>query len=130
PRADARSGRERLPSLFFAAAAATPAGRPGAGAQPESPVVEDAPLELPLEDAVDAGERDRLRVLRDDAAADAIAAGSAFFKQSRLASLARWSGKLTRYDGLVADEAGALASLLDPLNARYPVSASRRGLDG
>jgi len=128
PRADARSGRERLPSLFFAAAAATLAGRAVAGAELESLVVEDAPLELPLEDAVDAGERDRLRVLRDDAAADAIAAGSAFFKQSRLASLARWSGKLTRYDGLVADDAGALAARLDPLNARHAVSASRLAL--
>ena len=128
PRADARSGRERLPSLFFAAAAATLAGRAVAGAELERMLVEDDPLELPLEDAVDAGERDRLRVLRDDAAADAIAAGSAFFKQSRLASLARWSGKLTRYDGLVADESGALAARLDPLQARHAVSASKLAL--
>ena len=128
PRADARSGRERLPSLFFAAAAATLAGRAVAGAELDRMLVEDDPLELPLEDAVDAGERDRLRVLRDDAAADAIAAGSAFFKQSRLASLARWSGKLTRYDGLVAEESGALAARLDPLHARHPVSASRLAL--
>jgi hypothetical protein len=128
PRADARSGRERLPSLFFAAAAATLAGRAVAGAELDRMLVEDDPLELPLEDAVDAGERDRLRVLRDDAAADAIAAGSVFFKQSRLASLARWSGKLTRYDGLVADESGALASRLDPLQARHAVSASKLAL--
>jgi ATP-dependent helicase/nuclease subunit B len=128
PRADARSGRERLPSLFFAAAAATLAGRPVAGAELDRMLVEDDPLELPLEDAVDAGERDRLRVLRDDAAADAIAAGSPFFKQSRLASLARWSGKLTRYDGLVADESGALAARLDPLQARHAVSASKLAL--
>ena len=128
PRADARSGRERLPSLFFAAAAATLAGRAVAGAELDRMLVEDDPLELPLEDAVDAGERDRLRVLRDDAAADAIAAGSAFFKQSRLASLARWSGKLTRYDGLVADESGALAARLDPLQARHAVSASKLAL--
>jgi RecB family exonuclease len=128
PRADPRSGRERLPSLFLAAAAATLAGRAVAGAELERMLVEDDPRELPLEDAVDAGERDRLRVLRDDAAADAIAAGSPFFKQSRLASLARWSGKLTRYDGLVADETGALAARLDPLQARHAVSASRLAL--
>ena len=128
PRADARSGRERLPSLFFAAAAATLAGRPVAGAELDRMVVEDDPRELPLEDAVDAGERDRLRVLRDDAAAAAIAAGSPFFQHSRLASQARWSGKLTRYDGLVSDESGALAAKLDPLNARHPVSASRLAL--
>jgi RecB family exonuclease len=128
PRGDDRTGRERLPSLFFAAAAATLAGRPVAGAQLDLMLVEDNPRELALEGAVDAGERDRLRILRDDGAADAIAAGSSFFKQSRLASRARWSGKLTRYDGLVADEAGTLASLLDPLNARYPVSASRLAL--
>jgi len=125
PRADARSGRERLPSLFFAAAAATLAGRPVAGAELERLVHEDDPLALALEDAVDAGERDRFRVRRDEAAVTAIAAGSPFFQKSRLASQARWSGKLTRYDGLVADEAGTLAPLLDPLRARHPVSASR-----
>ena len=125
PRVDARSGRERLPSLFFAAAAATLAGRPVAGAELDRMVSEDDPLRLPLEDAVDAGERDRFRVRRDDAAATAIAAGSPFFQQSRLASQARWSGRLTRYDGLVLDEAGELGPQLDPLLARHPVSASR-----
>jgi len=125
PRADARSGRERLPSLFFAAAAATLAGRPVAGAELDRMVVEDDPLELPLEDAVDAGERDRFRLRRDAAAATAIAAGSPFFQKSRLASQARWSGRLTRYDGLVGGEEGSLAPLLDPLLARHPVSASR-----
>jgi RecB family exonuclease len=125
PRVDARSGRERLPSLFFAAAAATLAGRPVAGAELDQLVVEDDPLELPLENAVDAGERDRFRVRRDDAAATAIAAGSPFFQKSRLASQARWSGRLTRYDGMVLDEGGELAEKLDPLLARHPVSASR-----
>jgi len=125
PRADARSGRERLPSLFFAAAAATLAGRPVMGAELDRMVVEDDPLELPLEDAVDAGERDRFRLRRDDGAATAIAAGSPFFQKSRLASQARWSGRLTRYDGLVTDEKGGMAPLLDPLHARHPVSASR-----
>jgi len=51
--------------------------------------VEDAAERLPLEDALDAGERDRLRLLRDEGAATAIAAGSTFFRQSRLASQAR-----------------------------------------
>lgn len=125
PRVDARSGRERLPSLFFAAAAATLAGRPVAGAELDRMVVEDDPLRIPLEEAVDAGERDRFRVRRDDTAATAIAAGSPFFQKSRLASQARWSGRLTRYDGLVLDEDGALAAQLDPLQARHPVSASR-----
>jgi RecB family exonuclease len=126
PRADARTGRERLPSLFFAAAASTLAGRPLAGAELEQLVVEDALDRLPLEDAVDAGERDRVRVRRDEAAPTAIAAGSPFFRQSRLASQARWSGRLTRYDGLVVAEGDeALARHLDPLAARYPVSASR-----
>ena len=126
PRADARTGRERLPSLFFAAAASTLAGRPLAGAELESLVVEDDFDRLPLEDAVDAGERDRLRLRRDETAATAIAAGSAFFRQSRLASQARWSGRLTRYDGLVVGEGDEdLAARLDPLRARFPVSASR-----
>jgi RecB family exonuclease len=125
PRADPRSGRERLPSLFFAAAASTLAGRPVAGAELERLVHEDDPHALPLEDAVDPGERDRFRVRRDEAAVTAIAAGSPFFQKSRLASQARWSGKLTRYDGLVLDDAGALGQRLDPLRARHPVSASR-----
>ena len=67
PRADARTGRERLPSLFFAAAASTLAGRPLAGAELERLVVEDDLDRLPLEDAVDAGERDRIRLRRDEA---------------------------------------------------------------
>jgi RecB family exonuclease len=126
PRADARSGRERLPSLFLVAAASTLAGRPLAGAELERLVVEDDPDRLPLEEAVDAGERDRIRLRRDEAAATAIAAGSPFFRQSRLASQARWSGRLTRYDGLVVGESDEdLRARLDPLGARYPVSASR-----
>jgi ATP-dependent helicase/nuclease subunit B len=126
PRADARTGRERLPSLFFAAAAQALAGRPLAGAELDRLVVEDDPDRLPLEDAVDAGERDRFRLRRDEAAATAIAAGSTFFRQSRLASQARWSGRLTRYDGLVVGEGDeGLGARLDPLAARYPVSASR-----
>jgi RecB family exonuclease len=125
PRADARSGRERLPSLFFAAAAATLAGRAVAGAELDRMVVEDDPLALPLEDAVDEGERDRFRVRRDEAAATQVAAGSEFFKRSLLAAKARWSGKLTRYEGLVGDEGAGLADKLDPLQARFPISASR-----
>jgi ATP-dependent helicase/DNAse subunit B len=125
PRADARSGRERLPSLFFAAAAGTLAGRPVAGAELDRMVVEDDPLELQLEDAVDRGERDRFRVRRDPTAATQVAAGSEFFKRSLLASKARWSGKLTRYDGFVGDEGAGLADKLDPLRARFPISASR-----
>jgi RecB family exonuclease len=126
PRADARTGRERLPSLFFAAAASTLAGRPLAGAELEGLVVEDDLDRLPLEDATDAGERDRIRLRRDEGAATAIAAGSAFFRQSRLASQARWSGRLTRYDGLVVGEGDEdLRARLDPLAARFPVSASR-----
>jgi RecB family exonuclease len=126
PRADARTGRERLPSLFFAAAASALAGRPLAGAELERLVVEDDLDRLALADAVDAGERDRVRLRRDEAAATAIAAGSVFFRQSRLASQARWSGRLTRYDGLVAGEGDEdLRARLDPLDARFPVSASR-----
>ncbi len=126
PRADARTGRERLPSLFFAAAASTLAGRPLAGAELDRLTVEDDPDRLPLEDAVDAGERDRFRLRRDEAAAAEIAAGSSFFRHSRLASQARWSGRLTRYDGLVVGEGDEdLRAKLDPLTARYPVSASR-----
>jgi RecB family exonuclease len=125
PRADARSGGERLPSLFFAAAASALAGHALAGAELDRLVVEDALERLPLEDALDPGERDRIRLLRDSSAANAIAGGSAFFRQSRLASEARWSGRLTRYDGLVGELEEPLQQRLDPLRARFPVSASR-----
>jgi RecB family exonuclease len=126
PRANARTGRERLPSLFFAAAASALAGRPLAAAELERLVVEDDPDRLPLEEAVDAGERDRFRLRRDEAAATAVAAGSSLFRQSRLASRARWSPRLTGYDGLVVGDGDeALRGRLDPLDARYPVSASR-----
>ena len=67
-------------------------GRPLAGAELDRMWSRTIPTALPLEDAVDAGERDRLaRCCGDDAAATAIAAGSPFFQQSRLASQARWS---------------------------------------
>jgi RecB family exonuclease len=75
---------------------------------------------------VDASERDRARVRAGGrAAAEAIAAGSPFFKQSRLAAQARWSGRLTRYDGLLAEVPSETAERLDPLRSSHPISASR-----
>jgi ATP-dependent helicase/nuclease subunit B len=126
PRADPRTGRERLPSLFLAAAASTLAGRPLAGADLERRLLEDDLARLPLEDALDAGERDRARVRAGGrAAAEAIAAGSRFFKQSRLAAQARWSGRLTRYDGLLTELPVEVQERIDPLRASHPISASR-----
>src|SRR4029079_18976915 len=89
----------------------------------------------PVEDAVDRSERDRRRV-RDGGqeAARAVAAGSSFFKQSRLASQARWSKQLTPYDGLIAfsprdgvsgEVAAEVRRKLDPVTADRPISASR-----
>jgi RecB family exonuclease len=125
PRADARSGRERMPSLFFVAAASALASRPLAGSELHARVAEDDPSELPLEDAIDASERDRIRVRAGGrAAVEAIAAGSSFFKQSRLAAQARWSGRLTRYDGHLDDLPLEIAARLDPLAAHH-ISASR-----
>jgi RecB family exonuclease len=126
PRADARTGRERLPSLFFVAAASTLAGRPLAGADLERMLVEDDPAALPLEATLDAGERDRARVRAEDRnAAETIAAGSSFFKQSRLAAQARWSGRLTRYDGLLSELPDDVAERIDPLRRTRAMSASR-----
>jgi RecB family exonuclease len=124
PRADPRTGRERLPSLFFAAAASALAGRPLAGVELDQLVSEDDLAGLQLEDALDAGERDRIRLRHDDQAVTAIAAGSLFFRQSRLASQARWSGRLTRYDGFVGEIGEEVRARLDPLGAKH-VSASR-----
>ncbi len=126
PRADPRSGRERLPSLFYVAAVSALEGKPVNVADLDRLVAEDDLERLPLEDAVDRTERDRARIHREGkAAAGAIAAGSAFFRQSRLAAQARWSGTLTRYDGLLTDLDPEALKRLDPLNAAFPISASR-----
>jgi RecB family exonuclease len=126
PRVEPRSGRERLPSLFLVAAASALEGRPLSGPELDRMVSEDDLDALPLEETLDRSERDRARVRRGrDEAAEAIAAGSASFKQSRLASQGRWSGRLTAYDGLIAPLPPDLAEKLDPVATRQPVSASR-----
>jgi ATP-dependent helicase/nuclease subunit B len=135
PRADARTGRERMPSLFFVAAAAAREGRSLGTADLEKIVREDVPAETPLDLTLDRSERDRRRVLAGGReAALAISAGSAFFKQSHLSARARWSSQLTPYDGLVAyaprdgvptELAAKIARKLDPVTAARPISASR-----
>jgi RecB family exonuclease len=135
PRADPRTGRERMPSLFFVAAASAREGRPVGAADLERIVVEDDLDALPIGDAVDRSERDRRRVrVGGEEAARAVAAGSSFFKQSHLASRARWSRQLTPYDGLVAfsprdgvaaEIAAEVRRKLDPITADRPISASR-----
>jgi ATP-dependent helicase/DNAse subunit B len=126
PRADARTGRERLPSLFFVSAAAALQGRPLSGVELGRLVAEDALDRIAVSDALDPGERDRIRVRTGGReAALAIAAGSSFFRQSHLASEARWSNHLTAYDGLVHPLPDSVASRLDPVTAPYPISASR-----
>ena len=135
PRADPRTGRERLPSLFLVAAASALEGRPVGAADLDALVGEDDLDALPLEDALDASERDRIRVRRGgDEAAEAIAGGSLFFRGARQALKARWSNRLTAYDGLVAypaehPEAARFAAevrpRLDPTSSDWPLSASR-----
>ena len=135
PRADPRTGRERLPSLFLVAAASALEGRPVGAADLDALVGEDDLDALPLEDALDASERDRIRVRRGgDEAAEAIAGGSLFFRGARQALRARWSNRLTAYDGLVAfpaehPEAARFAAeirpRLDPISSGWPLSASR-----
>jgi hypothetical protein len=126
PRADARTGRERMPSLFFVAAAATLEGRPLSAAQLDALVAEDALDALAPDDALDRSERDRVRVRAGGReAALAIAAGSVFFKQSHLAAEARWSNRLTPYDGVVTPLPAELAQKLDPVTGDRPVSASK-----
>ena len=125
PRADSRSGRERVPSLFFVAAASALAGRPLGAPELAALTHEDDAGVLALEDALDAGERDRLRVRRGGPEAVlAVAAGSPSFKGSHLAAHERWSRALTAYDGLVDGLPRDLAQRLDPLTASQPVSAS------
>lgn len=126
PRADARSGRERLPSLFFVSAAAALSGRPLSGVELGGLVSEDTLSAMGVDDALDAGERDRIRVrVGGREAALAIAAGSPFFRRSHMAAEARWSNQLTAYDGLVHPLTEAVAARLDPVTAGRPISASR-----
>jgi ATP-dependent helicase/nuclease subunit B len=126
PRADPRTGRERMPSLFFVAAAAAVEGRALSAAQLDALVAEDALDGLTPAQALDRSERDRIRVRAGGReAALAIAAGSAFFKQSHLAAEARWSNRLTAYDGLILPLPAELARKLDPVTAERPVSASK-----
>ncbi len=135
PRADSRSGRERLPSLFFVAAASALEGRPVALGDLTRLVSEDDPAALDLDALLDASERDRARVRKGgEDAARQIAAGSLFFRQSRLASKARFSSDYTAYDGLVAwaprdgvasDTAARVRERLDPTAPGASLSASR-----
>jgi RecB family exonuclease len=135
PRADPRTGRERMPSLFFVAAASAREGRPVGASDLERIVAEDDLDALSVEDAVDRSERDRRRVRAGGKEAVlAVAGGSPFFRQSHLASRARWSRQLTAYDGLVAfsprdgvsaEVAAEVRRKLDPVTADRPISASR-----
>ncbi len=125
PRADPRTGRERLPSLFFVAAASALEGRALDMAALAPLVAEDDPRSLRIEEAVDRAERDRCRRLRGGPeAALAIAAGAPFFKHSILAAAHRWGRELTRYDGVV-ELPQALASRLDPTLPDRRLSATR-----
>jgi ATP-dependent helicase/nuclease subunit B len=126
PRADQGSGRERLPSLFFVSAASTLAGKALAAAELARRVQEDDPDSQPLELALDRGERDRIRIRRGGAEAEAaIAAGAPSFRQSRQASRARWGSRFSAFDGLAAPWPDAIARQIDPLCAATPISASR-----
>jgi ATP-dependent helicase/DNAse subunit B len=126
PRADPRSGRERLPSLFLVVAASTLEGRVLGAEALSDLLVEDDLERLSPDEALDRGERDRIRVLHDpETAVEAIASGSAFFRQSRLAAQARWQRRLTAYDGLIAPLPPDLATKLDPVSSGGAVSATR-----
>lgn len=125
PRADPRTGRERMPSLFLAAAASALAGRPLSLRDLAACVAEEDVSALEMDDALDVSERDRGRVRRGGAeAVRAVAAGSSFFKWSHLAAHDRWSSELTAHDGLVWPLPEDLAPKLDPLRSGRPLSAS------
>ncbi|MCM2254772.1 MAG: PD-(D/E)XK nuclease family protein [Vicinamibacteria bacterium] len=124
PRADPRTGKERLPSLFYVAALSAALGRPAGGADLENQVAEDDPAMLPPEQALDAGERDLWRMRQGgEAAADQIAAGSPSFRLSRLASVARFQSSLTAWDGRLDPLTPAIQERIDPISR--VLSASR-----
>ncbi len=126
PRADPRTGRERLPSLFLVAAASALLGRPAGAADLDRLAVEDDAAAVPLGLTLDASERDRKRMQHEGEPAErAIAAGSPFFRQSRRAAKARWFPRLSEYDGFVGDLPAGLLERLDPLREGATISASR-----
>jgi ATP-dependent helicase/DNAse subunit B len=125
PRADARSGRERMPSGFFVAAASTLLGRPLSLVELSNLLSEDEPDRTEVAKALDRSERDLFRIRENPKAEERIAAGSVFFRQSRLAGEARRRDQLTAFDGFVSPLPGDLAEKLDPVTARNPMSASR-----
>jgi len=115
-----------LPSLFLVAAASTLLGKPASADDLEKLVVEDDPGTWPLELTLDPSERDRKRVLEGgEEAAQAIAAGSAFFRQSRIVSRARWAARFSEYDGFLGEMPAELKARLDPLRGEATTSASR-----
>jgi RecB family exonuclease len=127
PRADPRTGRERMPSLFFVATASAREGRTLGVADLEALVAEDDLGLLSADDTLDRSERDRVRVRtgNEDAVA-AIASSCLPFRQSRRAAERRWRrGQLTEYDGLIGELPDELKSRLDPVTAGWPISASR-----
>jgi RecB family exonuclease len=125
PRADPRTGRERLPSLFFVAAASALGGRALDMGSLASVVVEDDLRALDVDDATDRGERDRCRRLRGGTEAVlAIAGGAPFFKHSLLADSHRWMPQVTSYDGFV-DLPAPLRARLDPTSPNVRLSATR-----
>lgn len=124
PRADPRTGKERLPSLFYVAALSAALGRPAGGADLEARVAEDDPTTLPPQQALDSGERDLWRMRQGgETAADQIAAGSPSFRLSRLASVARFQSSLTAWDGRLDPLTPAIQERIDP--ALRVLSASR-----
>ena len=80
----------------------------------------------PLALALDPSERDRKRVLEGgEEAAQAVAGGSAFFRQSRIVSRARWAARFSEYDGFLGEMPAELKARLDPLRGEATTSASR-----
>src|SRR5207247_1148857 len=123
PRADPRTGRERMPSLFFVAAASAREGRTLSLADLEAIVAEDDLGQISADATLDRSERDRVRVRSGgDEAVAAIASSCLPFRQSRRAAERRWRrGQLTEYDGLVGDLPQDLKARLDPVTSGWPI---------
>ena len=126
PRADARTGRERMPSLFFVAAASALAGRPLAGAEILALVAEDDPSALAAR-----GRPRRERARPHPGSHRRTRPPSRRSRPARPSSSSRGSpprpagpAASRAYDGYLADLPPEVAARLDPLAAHH-VSASR-----
>lgn len=134
PRADEQTGRERLPSLFYVAAAQAALGRSLTASELSSLVEEEDTTPHDLDMSIDLAERDMAALhLHGLPVLSRIELDRPFLKAARSLARARASKRFTPWDGHVSStsaEDARILERLDPVAAPTPMSASRLGTFG